>query len=116
MGLKLLDELQTTQGERVVGRCKLVTDWSPNENEFAPIQHQYNFTTKAEFWFQQTGPESAFKDMHRQAKMALARNVYGEIESDLLDVLEKLWEEGFQGDDDLVIMVDKIIMKCRGQE
>ena len=62
-------------------------------------------------------PEQALLELKRRAERAIAHEVFGELEGDLLELRKMLWEEDFYRDsqDPVLSLLHGIIDKVRGE-
>jgi hypothetical protein len=66
--------------------------------------------------FESTGPEAAIPDMRKQAVQAIAREIFGELQSDLQELRVSLWEEDFYraSDDPVFLKIEDMLSKMGG--
>jgi len=104
--LRLLKAIRVAGQQRTpayAGRMKVIQKTETLGPALA-FDNYLRVTFEAAVRFETTGPEEALSEMKRKAELALAREVFGEIEDDLKSLQILLWEEDiYRGPQDPVM-------------
>jgi len=116
--MKLFNAMRQIKGNRVPSRIGRVQAFSDATCTGSMVNHdQWQVKHSVEVSFSMTGPEGALPEMQKRARKAIANEVFGEIENDLIELRKMLWEEDvYRGANDPVeTQIETMLHKVRGE-
>jgi hypothetical protein len=114
--MKLFDAIRLSQKSRTpahVGRIQSVSEVSPVEPSV--MDSHWRVRHEVTIGFENTGPEESIPQLKTRAIKAISREVFGEIQKELLELRSLLWEENIYRDNNNPILnkLENLIMKTR---
>ncbi len=114
--MNIFQRMEDTRRRRVCppSRTEVTYKSIPDTEAYLSEDH-WEWRWQVSVGCKQFGPESSREEMAKRARRMIARELYGEIQDDLMELLEYLYEESYRTADDPVLgKLGEILRKISG--